>query len=51
MPLDCLRPLFSLFKGDLHLRALLDLKPLPSEKEIKDYLEQTIKMYMKAYQA
>ncbi|MBF0493262.1 MAG: TetR/AcrR family transcriptional regulator [Deltaproteobacteria bacterium] len=41
---------FSMFKGELHMRALLGLKPSPSKKELQNHLKQTIEMYLRAYQ-
>lgn len=41
---------FSMFKGELHMRALLGFPPLPTKTEIQNHLTQTVEMYLKAYQ-
>lgn len=39
----------SLLKGCIHMRALLRLQPPPSEQEVNEHIEETVRFFLSAY--
>ena len=43
------RHFFSLLKGDIHMRASINLKPAPTAKQIETHIHECVDIFLKAY--